>query len=79
VLPDAEVADWLRAVANTEHHPTSTCRTGTDEMAVTDGVGRVRGVEHLRIVDGSILPRVPSGNVNAQRSQRHCRYLADGA
>jgi len=62
---DLEVADWLRTVANTEHHPTSTCRMGTDEMAVTDGVGRVRGVERLRIVDGSILPRVPSGNVNA--------------
>lgn len=62
---DVEIADWLRTVANTEHHPTSTCRMGTDEMAVTDGVGRVRGVERLRIVDGSILPRVPSGNVNA--------------
>jgi choline dehydrogenase len=62
---DLEIAAWLQTVANTEHHPTSTCRMGTDEMAVTDGVGRVRGVERLRIVDGSILPRVPSGNVNA--------------
>jgi choline dehydrogenase len=63
--PDAEIGEWLRTVATTEHHPTSTCRMGTDEMAVTDGAGRVRGVERLRIVDGSILPRVPSGNVNA--------------
>jgi choline dehydrogenase len=62
---DVEIADWLRTVANTEHHPTSTCRMGTDEMAVTDGAGRVRGAERLRIVDGSILPRIPSGNVNA--------------
>jgi choline dehydrogenase len=62
---DAEVADWLRTVANTEHHPTSTCRMGTDDLAVTDAVGRVRDVKQLRIVDGSILPRVPSGNVNA--------------
>ena len=62
---DLEITSWLRTVANTEHHPTSTCRMGTDEMAVTDGAGRVRGVERLRIVDGSILPRIPSGNVNA--------------
>lgn len=62
---DSEITAWLRTVANTEHHPTSTCRMGIDEMAVTDGVGRVRGVERLRIVDGSILPRIPSGNVNA--------------
>ncbi|MGC2031028.1 MAG: GMC oxidoreductase, partial [Steroidobacteraceae bacterium] len=63
--PDLEIAEWLSTVANTEHHPTSTCRMGTDEMAVADGVGLVRGVERLRIVDGSILPRIPSGNVNA--------------
>jgi choline dehydrogenase len=62
---DPEVASWLKAVANTEHHPTSTCRMGSDDYAVTDAVGRVRDVKRLRIVDGSILPRVPSGNVNA--------------
>src|SRR5271166_1079320 len=62
---DFEIAEWLRTVATTEHHPTSTCRMGTDEMAVTDGAGLVHGVERLRIVDGSILPRIPSANVNA--------------
>jgi choline dehydrogenase len=62
---DVEIAAWLRTVANTEHHPTSTCRMGTDELAVTDAAGRVHGIEALRIVDGSILPRIPSANVNA--------------
>jgi choline dehydrogenase len=59
-----EVDAWLRTVANTEHHPTSTCRMGTDDQAVTDGSGRVHGIDRLRIVDGSILPRIPSANVN---------------
>lgn len=62
---DAEIASWLRTVANTEHHPTSTCRMGSDDLSVVDSLGRVHGVERLRIVDGSILPRIPSANVNA--------------
>jgi choline dehydrogenase len=62
---DGNVAAWLRTVANTEHHPTSTCRMGTDEYAVTDGVGLVHRLNNLRVVDGSILPRVPSANINA--------------
>lgn len=62
---DAEVASWLRTVANTEHHPTSTCRMGSDDGAVTDGSGQVRDIRKLRVVDGSILPRIPSANVNA--------------
>lgn len=61
---DAELTAWLRLVANTEHHPTSTCRMGTDDRAVTDATGRVHEVERLRVVDGSILPRVPSANIN---------------
>ncbi|WP_179403296.1 GMC family oxidoreductase [Burkholderia guangdongensis] len=62
---DADIAAWLKTVANTEHHPTSTCRMGADERAVTDDVGRVHELDRLRIVDGSILPRVPSANINA--------------
>ena len=62
---DIELAAWLREVANTEHHPTSTCRMGVDDMAVTDNQGRVHGVSRLRVVDGSILPRVPTANINA--------------
>ncbi|MGF6090275.1 choline dehydrogenase [Pseudomonas sp. 18173] len=62
---DSELAAWLRQVANTEHHPTSTCRMGSDDLAVTDSQGRVHGVSRLRVVDGSILPRVPTANINA--------------
>jgi choline dehydrogenase len=62
---DADITRWLRNNANTEHHPAGTCRMGTDAMAVTDGEGRVHGVESLRVIDGSIMPRVPTANIQA--------------
>jgi len=47
-------------------HPGCTCRMGRadDPMAVTDAAGRVRGVDGLRVVDASIFPTLPSGNIN---------------
>ena len=60
-----EALAWMRSIGNTEHHPVGTCRMGHDAMAVTDGEGRVRGLTGLRIVDGSILPYIPTANVNA--------------
>ena len=60
-----ELTRWLRANANTEHHPVGTCRMGTDNDAVTDGSGHVHGVDGLRVVDGSVLPLIPTANINA--------------
>ena len=62
---DEGITRWLRNNANTEHHPAGTCRMGTDNMAVTDGEGRVHGIEALRVIDGSIMPRVPTANIQA--------------
>jgi choline dehydrogenase len=62
---DADIARWLRNAANTEHHPAGTCRMGTGTMAVTDEQGRVHGLEGLRVIDGSIMPRVPTANIQA--------------
>jgi choline dehydrogenase len=61
----AEALAWMRSIGNTEHHPVGTCRMGHDAMAVTDGEGLVHGLTGLRIVDGSILPYIPTANVNA--------------
>ena len=62
---DAEIADFIRAAAETEYHPVGTCKMGTDPMAVVDPELKVRGVEQLRVIDASIMPTLVSGNTNA--------------
>jgi len=64
IQSDAQIDAFIRAKAESAFHPSCTCRMGTDEMAVTDGAGRVHGVQGLRVVDASIMPNVVSGNLN---------------
>jgi 5-(hydroxymethyl)furfural/furfural oxidase len=56
----------LLAAASPMAHPVGTCAIGRadDPMAVVDSACRVYGVENLRVVDASIMPRVPSANTN---------------
>jgi choline dehydrogenase len=62
---DAPLLDYARNFGGTVFHPTSTCKMGTDPMAVVDPELRVHGVECLRVVDASVMPTVVSGNTNA--------------
>ena len=62
---DADLEAYVRERAGTLYHPTSTCRMGADRMAVVDDQLRVHGVAGLRVVDASVMPRVPRGNTNA--------------
>ena len=64
-LSGAALEQWVRANAGTGYHAVSTCRMGTDAMAVTDGAGRVHGMEGLRVIDASLMPRLVTGNTNA--------------
>jgi choline dehydrogenase len=65
VSTDGELLNYCRARGSTIYHPTSTCRMGSDPLAVVDQCLRVRGLERLRVVDGSIMPDLVSGNTNA--------------
>ncbi len=65
VRTNAELAEFVRQAAETEYHPVGTCRMGQDGMAVVDHRLRVHGVESLRVVDASVMPRLVSGNTNA--------------
>ena len=62
---DDEIDAHIRNTCITVHHPAGTCRAGTDEDAVVDTELRVRGVEGLRVVDASVMPDLPCGNINA--------------
>jgi choline dehydrogenase len=59
--------NFVRDAASTVWRQTCTAKMGRDEMSVVDGRLRVYGIDHLRIADGSILPRVATGNTMAPR------------
>jgi choline dehydrogenase len=63
---DETLLEAVAANLATYGHPTSTVPMGgaTDPVAVVDSVGAVRGVQNLRVVDASIIPRVPSTVTN---------------
>ena len=65
VADDADLLAYCRQRGSTIYHPTSTCRMGNDAMAVVDQRLRVRGIDGLRVVDGSVMPDLVSGNTNA--------------
>ena len=62
---DAEIDAFVRETVESAYHPCGTCKMGTDAMAVVDPQNRVHGMEGLRAVDSSIVPAIPSGNLNA--------------
>ena len=63
-VPDNGLFDVIAANLATYGHPTSTVPMGTDSAAVVDSVGAVRGLLNLRVVDASIIPRIPSTVTN---------------
>jgi len=65
VQSDREIAEFIRAEAETLYHPVGTCKMGNDSMAVVDARLRVRGIDGVRVVDASVMPRIIAGNTNA--------------
>jgi choline dehydrogenase len=64
-ISDDDILNFARNSGGTVFHPSGTCRMGSDEISVVDPDLNVRGIGGLRIVDASIIPRIPSGNINA--------------
>jgi choline dehydrogenase len=64
-LQGADLDNFLRDAALTVWHETCTAKMGRDSMSVVNGALQVYGIERLRIADGSIMPRVTTGNTMA--------------
>lgn len=67
IQTDAELDAFIREDASSAYHACGTARMGADgdERAVVDLQLRLRGIDGLRIVDASVIPAVPSANINA--------------
>lgn len=65
-VTDADIDAFIRSSASTLFHPVGTCAMGIDGQAVVDPASlRVRGVEGLRVIDASVMPKIVSGNTVA--------------
>ncbi len=79
-LKGAALGDFVRDAATTYFHQTCTAKMGRDSMSVVNAQLKVYGIENLRIADGSILPRVTTGNTMAACiiiGERAARGLAE--
>lgn len=67
VSSDDQIDTWVRENIESAYHPCGTARMGVgdDENIVVDTACRVRGLQGLRVVDASVFPTVPYGNINA--------------
>ena len=66
IRSDEEILDYLINTTTTVYHPVGTCKMGTDEMAVVDPETlKVKGMNNLRVIDASIIPKLISGNTSA--------------
>lgn len=65
VNTDEEYFNFICEHSKTSHHCAGTCRMGSDDKAVVDTRLRFNGIDGLRVVDNSIMPRVISSNTNA--------------
>jgi choline dehydrogenase-like flavoprotein len=66
VQSDAQILEYLRNTASTVYHPVGTCKMGTDSLAVVHPATlKVTGMDNLRVMDASVMPRLISGNTSA--------------
>ena len=62
---DAGLVKAAGDLGTTIFHPVGTCKMGSDRLAVVDDRLHVHGIEGLRVIDASVMPRITSGNTNA--------------
>lgn len=66
IQSDDAIDEWVKQNVESAYHPSCSCKMGADDdpLAVLDEQCRVRGIKALRVVDSSIFPTIPNGNLN---------------
>ena len=65
VQDDDQIDAFVRDAVDSAYHPSCSCKMGIDTMSVVDPDLKVHGLSRLRIVDSSVFPTIPNGNLNA--------------
>ncbi|WP_298774381.1 choline dehydrogenase [uncultured Shewanella sp.] len=65
IQTDEEIDAFVRSSVESAYHPSCSCKMGVDDMAVVDPSTKVHGLQGLRVVDSSIFPSIPNGNLNS--------------
>ncbi|MDG1163754.1 MAG: choline dehydrogenase, partial [Porticoccaceae bacterium] len=65
VQTDKQIDAFIRESVDSAYHPAGTCKIGIDAMAVVDSSLQVHGLANIRVIDSSVFPTVPNGNLNA--------------
>ncbi|WP_282109592.1 choline dehydrogenase [Shewanella algicola] len=65
VQTDEQIDAFVRSSVESAYHPSCSCKMGEDDMAVVDSETKVHGIKGLRVVDSSIFPTIPNGNLNS--------------
>jgi len=78
---DEAMLAYVRETGATVYHPCGTCRMGSDDAAVVDATLRLRGLDGMRIADASIMPLVPTSNIQPavmMIAERAAGFVRDG-
>ena len=63
---DAELDAFIAEHVESAYHPSCSCKMGSvnDPMTVVNSAGQVIGIDSLRVIDSSVFPTIPNGNLN---------------
>jgi len=62
---DEDLLEYAKECGQTCWHSVSSCKMGTDELAVVDAKLKVHGIRGIRVADASVMPLLVSSNTNA--------------
>ena len=65
IQTDEQIDQFVRESVDSAYHPCGTCKMGIDGLAVVNAELRVHGLANIRVIDASVFPTIPNGNLNA--------------